>query len=695
MSDLSPGQIQTITTIVDQVVARRMGQNTNNTNNTNNNNAPNGIRWDIGVSNLLDSSSKMTMGLYDASDAVGDFKKIFDAFPGSTFKNIVGQVLTTVGQTGLIMNRSMMDSAKSGFTFSQNLGLYDTAVLSARMSLRDWNNLVRESGPALSGLGASANKSGLMFLSAAKALQEDPEARRAIIAGTASVDEFNNALKIVAQGAKFNNLSEAQQRKDMAESARTLVFELDMMAKLTGKSREKMAKEIEEQNATAQMRLRIASMTAEERAALTKNQAIIQQLPKQAQELLTAYMTGGLRNTRDRENAAAFTGTNVDSLVRELSQIRTTGPEAEAQRLAITSRIQEELVAIGSNRKRLEEMSTLAGTDNPFAQKMGGVFADLADLSAAASKRQQEALDRGEDMSTYIKNLYETAQAEIAKVGKKPETEEDINKQASQALNALETRIKDLNVGSAVAFTDNLNTAVGKLVTNFGGLESATLPFTTEGFRQIPGNIKKFAESLGWTAENIGPGDRNSPRRQRQGRTEPTPPPLQPGQLDENILIGTNPQPEGRGSKDVWGDWFGGKSGFTLIREQGPEAVVPQEKIGEFIKDMIAKTPSLLSDLQGNLKSTLSEARSTMPTTDTFKDMFNNIKFPELPTATEGTSTTSGNSFASTSQNTEVMTELVKGMNQLNMRVERLITAVEDGADKNVRATKTKGNVLA
>jgi len=29
------------------------------------------------------------------------------------------------------------------------------------------------------------------------------------------------------------------------------------------------------------------------------------------------------------------------------------------------------------------------------------------------------------------------------------------------------------------------------------------------------------------------------------------------------------------------------------------------------------------------------------------------------------------------------------------MRVERLIAAVEDGADKNVRATKTKGNVLA
>jgi hypothetical protein len=391
MSELSRGAIQTIAEVVDQVVARRLGQNNNNNtnNNSSNSGSQSGVRWDVGVSNLLDSTGKMTLGLYEASDAIGDFKKIFDAFgPNSPFKNIVGGIFNTVGQTGLVMNRSMMDSAKSGFTFSQNLGLYDVAVLSARMNLRDWNNLVRESGTNLVGLSADANKSGLMFLSAAKQLQEDPEARRAIIAGTASAEEFNNALKIISQSAKFNNLNEAQQRKDMAESARTLVFELDMMAKLTGKSREKMAKEIEEQNATAQMRLRIASMTAEERAALVKNQAIIQQLPKQAQELLTAYSTGGLKNVRDRENAAAFTGTNIDSIVRQLSQIKTTGPEADAERIALTAKIQQELVAINADKKRLENMSTLAGTDNAFAQKMGAVYADLADLSAGAVKRQ-------------------------------------------------------------------------------------------------------------------------------------------------------------------------------------------------------------------------------------------------------------------------------------------------------------------
>jgi hypothetical protein len=338
-------------------------------------------------------------------------------------------------------------------------------------------------------------------------------------------------------------------------------------------------------------------------------------------------------------------------------------------------------------------MSTLAGTDNAQAQKIGAVYADLAELSAAAIKRQQEALGRGENMETYIKKLYEKHQEEIDKVGKKPETDEDKNKQASQALNTLETRIKDLNLGAGLTFTDNLNSAAGKLITNFGGLGTATLPFTTEAFQKVPENLKKFAESLGWTAETITPEDKNSVRRQRAEE-------LRTKQQRENITPKAEdevaPIKQANGSKDTFGDWFSKDWGTGGLSElHGKEAVVPQEKIGEFLKDMIARTPTLLSDLQGNLKSTLSEAKASMPTTDTFKDMFNNIKFPEMPSTTEGTGTASNNSFATTSQNNDVMTELAKGMNQLNMRVERLIAAVEDGADKNVRATKTKGNVLA
>lgn len=696
MAELSPGQIQEISTIVDRVVERRLsGGNPQSPRRDNPDSPVNSVRWDAGVNNMLNSFGKMTLGMYDTTDAVADFKKIVTAFgPDSPFKNVVGGIIDTVGNVGVAMNRSMMDSAKSGFTFAQNLGLYDVMVLSARMNLKEWNNLIRESGTQIAGLATDANKAGLLFLSAAKQLQEDPDARRAIIAGTATVEEFNTALRMVSQGAKFNNLSEAQARQNMAESARGLVFELDMMAKLTGKSRERMAKDIEEQNATAQMRLRIASMTVEERDAYLKNQAIISQLPKQAQELLTAYMTGGLRNTRDRENAAAFTGTNIESIVRQVAAIRGTSPESDDQRRILTARLQEELAAVGANKKLLEQMSVLAGTDNAMAQKMGAVFADLADASASASKRQQEAFERGETMSQYITKLYEESLARIKRVGEKPVTDEEKAAAASRALQALETKVRDLQVGAAVNFTDKLNNVAGDLITNFGGLKTATEPFTTEMFQNMGSKLESFYRSLGGTGETITPQDRTNPMRQRreQALTPVTP----VFETQPRAPTGENPVPDRfTGSKVATGDWFENFGAGKLMKLHGSEAVVPQEKIGEFVKDMVARTPSLIADLQGNLKSTLSEAKASMPTADTFKDMFSNIKLPETTASTAQSGVVSSSTFASSTQNTDIMTELVKGMNQLNIRVERLITAVEEGADKNARATKSKGNVLA
>ena len=696
MAELSRGQIQEITEIVDQVVSRRLTTPTNNnrTNNTGGSSSRDtGAAIDLAVGNVLTSLDRMAFGIYDTTDAIKDISKIVKGilpdFPG---RDAFATAVEKIGTTGLAMNRSMMDSAKSGFTFSQNLGLYDEAVLSSRMGLKDWNNLIRESGTQLVGLSSDANKSGLTFLAVAKELQEDPVTRKAIIAGVGTIEEYNNALRMVSQATKFQNLSNAQNTKDMADSAKGLVFELDMMARLTGKSRERMAKDIEEQNATAQMRLRIASMTKEEHDAYLKNQVVVQGLPKAAQELLTAYQTGGLRNARDRDNAAAFTGTNIEGIIKQVAAIKTDTPEAQDQRRQLLAQMQQELVAIGTNKKRLEEMSVLAGTDNAFAQKMGTVYADLADLSASATKRQEEAAKREESMETYIAKMYDEAMARIKKVGTEPTTPEEKGAAASQLLNAMEAKINDLNVGAAVLFVDKLNTAGGELVTNFKGMESATRPFTTEAFKNIGPNLETYMKSLGFTGEQITPQDRDNPMRRRtieQLNGNPPQPVSSPNQA--------NPIPEqARGSKDTFGDWFAkdwGAGGLSKLH--GVEAVVPQEKIGEFIKDMVAKTPSLLSDLQGNLKSTLSEARSSMPTTDTFKDMFSNIKFPELPNTTEGTGTTSSNSFASTSQNGEVMTELARGINQLNMRVERLIAAVEDGADKNVRATKTRGNVLA
>jgi hypothetical protein len=59
------------------------------------------------------------------------------------------------------------------------------------------------------------------------------------------------------------------------------------------------------------------------------------------------------------------------------------------------------------------------------------------------------------------------------------------------------------------------------------------------------------------------------------------------------------------GTKDAFGDWFGGPSDMLAnIRERGTkEAVVPQGKIGEFMSDMMSKLPKPGAKDQGAMPS--------------------------------------------------------------------------------------------
>jgi hypothetical protein len=86
---------------------------------------------------------------------------------------------------------------------------------------------------------------------------------------------------------------------------------------------------------------------------------------------------------------------------------------------------------------------------------------------------------------------------------------------------------------------------------------------------------------------------------------------------------------------------------------------------------------------------------------DNITDIFEKMKrgsgkMPDfkMPDMASISSNTSAPSSSVNDQNT-ITTDLTKGIDQLNMRMERLIAAVEDGADKNVKAVRSKGNILA
>jgi hypothetical protein len=68
-------------------------------------------------------------------------------------------------------------------------------------------------------------------------------------------------------------------------------------------------------------------------------------------------------------------------------------------------------------------------------------------------------------------------------------------------------------------------------------------------------------------------------------RETPGVPPYVPGQTRPRVEGGSHAS----GTKESFGDWFGKDFGGGMLTElHGPEAVVPQAKIGEFMKDMMS-----------------------------------------------------------------------------------------------------------
>ena len=97
-----------------------------------------------------------------------------------------------------------------------------------------------------------------------------------------------------------------------------------------------------------------------------------------------------------------------------------------------------------------------------------------------------------------------------------------------------------------------------------------------------------------------------------------------------------------------------------------------------------------MSGMQNELKLAMHEAKNSMPSAKDFDSLFSNFK----------TTFSSANPVTNQVQSVEpfgneASSALQKGIDLLNTSVKQLITAVEDGTSKNVKAVKSTGNMLA
>jgi hypothetical protein len=113
--------------------------------------------------------------------------------------------------------------------------------------------------------------------------------------------------------------------------------------------------------------------------------------------------------------------------------------------------------------------------------------------------------------------------------------------------------------------------------------------------------------------------------------------------------------------------------------------------MAEFINDMVAQSPGMLAGLQGSLRNAASEnnSASIQRALEQFTSAIN------VPSTISPVSNANSMANAGTIVETKSTSDLIASIEKLNTKMDKLITAVEDGSNANVKAVKSRGNLIA
>jgi hypothetical protein len=160
------------------------------------------------------------------------FKKSLEEL-GSASKDTAKDLLQA-GSTGLDTWRQL---SKGGTNFSNSLDQMGVAALQSRMNLRDFADVIQTNGKNLAGLGGSVTRGAEAFAKLSKGFFDTGMTDELRQLGYTS-KELNEVLAIQASTQRSTMGNDAASRKKAYDSAEALAREMDMIAKLTGKSRE-------------------------------------------------------------------------------------------------------------------------------------------------------------------------------------------------------------------------------------------------------------------------------------------------------------------------------------------------------------------------------------------------------------------------------------------------------------------------
>lgn len=473
--------------------------------------------------------SVLGKGLSGASQAASELATQFGEFATGELQTVV-EAFRKVGTVGAIGEKGMT-------------GMYEQAI-DAGMSITQFSEALNQNGQRLAlSYGNTADAADAM----AKIGKESMGFRESMLKlGYTVADQRRFQMQFMEQN-QLIGIADARDSKAMAKATQDYLEQLDTLSRVTGKSKDELAKKLDDDLRNTRYQASLAAVEAEGGDEARKQMQMLMTSMEAAvgPELAKGLKDGIFNNATDasQEAAVAFGGAFQDITAAVRSGQMTAG-QAQAELL---KRLNETM----GGRVGLEQAGRIAGTNSAL------------DKGITAWLRTRKSIDQ---LSTSYDEAGKAQQGALNATDKNTQSVVDANLAMQDMAISMDKIVKDKVLPVAATtiktFTTTLNEAVDAM-TEALGLNGPGKPKNVQ--------TSSAEEDLAWGGTNVGGSGSSAP----PGQGGPTPTPAAGG-TTQNILdtikqkeSGGNYQAQAKGSSASGAYQFTDSTWQSLTKKYG------------------------------------------------------------------------------------------------------------------------------
>lgn len=359
----------------------------------------------VKVVNSIDTFTRLNGNVTSAAGAVGDLAKTIPMF-GKTLEAAFNSV--AAAQTNLI--GSFQQASTSGASFAGSLNVFVANASAASMTLQEYGQFVASNGEAMRALGGNTEEGARRFGVLSKALRDSSSDLYSL---GFSTKDLNDGLAKYAAGQQYLGTLGKKSNADLITGTKAYLKELDILAKITGQTKDQKADELNKLNVDVQFRAFVDSLGERGEIAGSALSSVLGSVGPTMNGFIKDMVTAGVPTTE--QNATMFhafsqTATQAAEFGRALKDSNVSQDQLEKMKQRMLETAAAEARAYKQGEGAIQVFG--AGLDS-----LTTASGEMAKYEANARKRAIDAQDPVLSKTQELIDAYSKFQTRITEVG--------------------------------------------------------------------------------------------------------------------------------------------------------------------------------------------------------------------------------------------------------------------------------------